>query len=50
LEHAGAEARELLPFLSAEEDRPMMLRVLRYAVLLSLVTARERLARVVRRP
>jgi hypothetical protein len=32
------------------EEAPMLLRVLRYAVLLSLLAARERLARAVRRP
>jgi hypothetical protein len=43
------EARELLSCLNAEEG-PMLLRVLRYAVLLSLLTVRERFARAVRRP
>ena len=43
------EARELLRCLLAEEG-PMLLRVLRYAVLLSLLTVRERFARAVRRP
>ena len=32
------------------EEAPMLFRVLRYAVLLSLVAARERLVRAVRRP
>jgi hypothetical protein len=32
------------------EEAPMLLRVLRYVVLLSLVAARERLVHAVRRP
>jgi hypothetical protein len=32
------------------EEAPMVLQVLRYAVLLLVLTARERLARAVRRP
>jgi hypothetical protein len=39
----------LLPCLLTEEA-PMLLRVVLYAVLLSLLAARERLVRAVRRP
>jgi hypothetical protein len=40
----------LLPCPVAEEATTVLLRVLRYAVLLSLLAARERLVRAVRRP
>ena len=46
----AAEARELLSLPRCRGGAPMLLRVLRYAVLLSLLTARERLTRAVRRP
>ncbi|HEX9822340.1 MAG TPA: hypothetical protein VGD07_22290 [Methylomirabilota bacterium] len=40
----------MLPLPRGTEEATMLLRVLRYAVLLSLVAARERLVRAVRRP
>ena len=49
LEHLPGEARGLLPWPLTEEAR-MLLRVLRYAVLLVVLTARERLVRAVKRP
>ena len=41
---------ELALLAARTEEAPMLLRVLRYTVLLLVLTARERLARAVKRP
>jgi hypothetical protein len=47
---ARTQAQELLFPSAPRRLARMLLRVLQYAVLLSLLTARERLARAVRKP